>query len=341
MTLLQKAKPEMAYLKLGIYGEAGSGKTYTSTKIAIDLHKHIKSDKPIGFIDTETGSDFMIPIFKRAKIQLLVAKSRAFKDMIEIIDEAEKSCAVLIIDSITHIWNEMTEAYCKKHKIPRISLPHWQPVKQTWREYTRRFCNSKLHVIMAGRSADKWEDVVDEEEVKELRKVGTKMRCETEISYEPSLLVEMIQVNKSPQAGSGWIHKMWVIKDRWNEDSHLEGKSFDNPTLEAILPHVKLLNLGGKHRAIDESRSSEDMFEKNTNGAAIFRKIKILTEKVQNALYRAFPSPNKKEDKIGRLDLLKKAFDTDSWTDVCSLRHEDLEVGLAIIESEIKEEAKK
>ena len=72
----------------------------------------------------------------------------------------------------------------------------------------------------------------------------------------------------------------------------------------------------------------------------VLKEIKILTEKIQNALYRAFPSPNKKEDKIGRLDLLKKAFDTDSWTDVCSLRYEDLEVGFKILESEIKKEAK-
>ena len=62
MTLLKKAKPEMAYLKAGIYGEAGSGKTFTSTLIAIGLHGHIKSDKPVAFLDTVSISINLHPI---------------------------------------------------------------------------------------------------------------------------------------------------------------------------------------------------------------------------------------------------------------------------------------
>jgi len=347
MTLLQKAKPEMAYLKAGLYGEAGSGKTFTASQFAIGLHKYIKSKKAIGFLDTETGSDFVRPIFKNEKIEFITAKTRAFKDVLTVVDEAEKNCSILIIDSITHIWNEMTDSYCKMHKIARITLNHWQPIKRVWKDYTDRFINSALHIIMAGRSADKWDYVEDDEGVKELQKVGTKMRGETQIGYEPSLLIEMEQFRKSAKVGGGWINRAWVVKDRWNllnhksfDFKHFDGLKYKEDSFKAFLPHIEMLNLGGKHRAIDMDRTSEEMFEKNKDGAAVFKKIKILTEKVQNALYRAFPSPNKKEDKIGRLDLLKKAFDTDSWTDVCSLRHEDLEVGLAIIESEIKKEAK-
>ena len=155
------------------------------------------------------------------------------------------------------------------------------------------------------------------------------------------------QFRKSAKIGGGWVNRAWVVKDRWNllnhknfDFKHFDGLKYKEDSFKAFLPHIEMLNLGGKHRAIDMDRTSDDMFEKNTDGAAIFRKIKILNEKIQNALYRAFPSPNKKEDKIGRLDLLKKAFDTDSWTDVCSLRYEDMEVGFKIIESEITKEAK-
>jgi len=336
MTLLQKAKLEMAYFKGGIYGEAGSGKTHTSSKIAIGLRKHIKSKKPISFIDTETGSDFVLPMFKKEKIELLVAKSRAFADLLTVVDEAEKNSEIFIIDSITHFWTEMLDSYQKKHNISRITLRHWIPLKQMWREFTTRFVNSKLHIIMAGRSAYIWDDVEDEEGVKELKKTGTKMRAETEMGYEPSLLIEMETVRTSARTGANWIHRAWVIKDRFDV---IDGKYFDNPGFESFLPHIKSLNLGGKHRAIDQDRNSQEIFKDNNMGEAVFRKIKILTEKIQNALYRTFPS-SKAEDKIGRFDLLKKAFDTDSWTDVCSMRHEDLEVGLAIIESEIKKEAK-
>jgi len=304
MTLLQKAKPEMAYLKLGIYGEAGSGKTFTSSKVAIGLHEHIKADKPVAFADTETGSDFVMPIFKKAKIDLLVAKTRAFADLLTVVDEAEKNCSVLIVDSITHFWNELLDSYQKKHQISRITLRHWIPLKQTWREFTDRFVNSGIHIIMAGRSAYIWDDVEDEEGVKELKKTGTKMRAETEMGYEPSLLVEMETVRTSARAGANWIHRAWVIKDRFDV---IDGKHFDNPGFESFLPHIESLNLGGKHRAIDKDRDSRGIF---------------------------------KEDKIGRLDLLKKAFSTDSWNEISSMRNEDLEVGLKIIESEIRKEAK-
>lgn len=334
--LLQKAKPEMAFLKLGIYGEAGSGKTHTSSKVAIGLHKHIKAKKPISFIDTETGSDFVLPMFKNEKIELFVAKSRAFADLLTVVDEAEKSSEILIVDSITHFWNELLDSYQKKHDINRITLRHWIPLKQMWREFTARFINSKLHIIMAGRSAYIWDDVEDEEGVKELKKTGTKMRAETEMGYEPSLLVEMETVRTSARTGANWIHRAWVIKDRFDV---IDGKHFDNPGFESFLPHIKSLNLGGKHRAIDKDRDSQEIIKNDNMGEGKFRKIKIITEKVQNVVYRAFPGQASK-DKLGRLDLLKKGFDTDSWTAITSMRYEDLEVGLAIIESEIKKEAK-
>jgi len=334
--ILQPAKGEIAFLKMGLYGDAGSGKSFTSSLVAIGLHKLIKSDKAVGFLDTETGSSFVLHLFKEAKIKLLTAKTRAFADLLSILDEAEKTCSILIIDSITHFWNELLDAYQKKHKISRITLRHWIPLKQTWREFTDRYVNSNLHIIMCGRAGIIWDDVEDEEGIKELKKVGTKMKAEVETAFEPSLLVEMVKERVSNRPGKAWLHRAWIVKDRFDI---IDGEFYDEPTFENFLPHIEKLNLGGKHKALDVSRNSQNIIKNNNMGEGKFRKIKILTEKVQNALYRTFPGQTK-EDKIGRLDLLKKAFDTDSWTDVCSLRHEDLEVGLAIIESEIKKEAK-
>jgi hypothetical protein len=162
MNLLRKASPEMAYLKLGIYGEAGSGKTFTSSRVAIGLAAFIKSKKPVGFADTETGSDFVAPAFKAVGLGLIVAKTRAFADLLGIIDEAAGVCDILIIDSVTHFWNELIDAYLKKNEKKRLTLRDWQPLKQTWREFTDRFVNSKLHIILCGRSADKWEEVEEE-----------------------------------------------------------------------------------------------------------------------------------------------------------------------------------
>ena len=344
MTLLKKAKSEMAFLKMGIYGEAGSGKSFTSTQVAIGLHKHIKSDKSIAFLDTETGSDFVIPIFKSAKIELVTAKTRAFKDMLDVVDEAEKNCGILIIDSITHVWNEMTESYCRQNNLKRITLNHWQPVKQTWREFTKKYINSSLHIIMAGRSADKWEHVEDEEGAKELQKVGTKMRSETEIGYEPSLLVEMEQDRKLSRIGGGWINRAWVIKDRFNLLSHkhfdfkpFEGAEYRDDAFKAFLPHIEMLNLGGKHRAIDVDRSSDDMFEKNTAGATKYRAHKALLEEIKNEIHLLHPGQDAKS-KTARIELSKEVFGTSAWSNIEAMRIDDLDNGLKAIRKRTKKE---
>jgi len=202
MSIFKTGELEMAFLKMGMYGGAGSGKTFTASDIAIGLHAFAKAKKPIYFLDTETGSDFVLDKFKDAKIKLLVAKSRAFKDLVAGVDEAEKKGSIIIIDSITHFWNELMDAYQKKHNLSRITLRHWIPLKQTWREFTEKFVNSKLHIIMCGRVGDVWEDVEDEEGVLETKRTGTKMKAEVETAFEPSLLVELVKHRKSSRAGA-------------------------------------------------------------------------------------------------------------------------------------------
>ena len=316
MSLLQPAKPEMAYLKLGIYGEAGSGKSYTSSLIAIGLAKMLRSTKPVGFVDTETGSDFLIPMFEREGVGMVRTKTRAFADLLTIVDEAQGACDVLIIDSITHFWNELQEAWCKKMNAKRVSLKGWQELKPTWREFTSRFISSPLHIIVCGRSADKWEEEIDPTDgAKELKKVGTKMRAETEMAYEPSLLVEMEAVQINPRIGGKLVHRAYVRKDRFDV---INGQQFDNPVLDAFMPHIALLNLGGEHKAIEPGRNSTDMFDRTDIGEMKSVKRDIALEKITSLMLDLYPSQSE-ADKTGKRTLLKEIFGTTSWTEISRL----------------------
>ena len=326
--LLAKAKPEMAYAKFGLYGEAGSGKTFTGSKIAIGLHNLTKATKPVAFLDTETGSDFVIPLFKKEKVDLTTAKSRAFADLLTVLDEAEKSCSILIIDSITHFWNELIDSYQKKHNLNRITLRHWMPLKAMWREFTDRYVNSKLHVIMCGRAGYIWDDVEDEEGVKELKKVGTKMKAEVETGYEPSLLIEMVKVRLSAQAGSGWSHRAWVIKDRFDI---IDGQAFDNPGFESFLPHVQLLNLGGKHKALEPDRDSQELFTNDNLGERKYKKREQFLEKIKNEIILLYPGQDA-NSKTSKIELMKKVFGTHSWNEITDFNNDLLQVGLDEIE---------
>jgi hypothetical protein len=338
MELLQLAKPENAFLKMGIYGEAGSGKSFTSALVAIGLYNYIKTKKPIGWADTETGSDFLIPQFQKNKISLVVAKTRAFVDLLGIVDEAQKTCSILIIDSITHFWNDLVDSYLKKNSLTRISLPHWQILKKTWREFTSRYINSKIHIILAGRSADKWEEVEEEDGAKELRKVGTKMRAEVEISYEPSLLVEMELRQLSPHAGGTVVHRAYVQKDRFDA---INGMHFDNPGFDAFLPHVQLLNLGGEHKAVEQGRDSQGVFEDNNIGERKFIKREILIEKIENEIKKLHPGQTG-DEKTARIALFEEIFGTNSWTEISRLLpQEKLQAGLAILKGKNLPESEK
>lgn len=334
MSILQPAKPESAYLKLGIYGEAGTGKTFTASNVAIGLYSYIKAKNPVAFADTETGSDFVKNRFDAAKIKLLTAKTRAFKDLLGIVDEAEKDCSLLIVDSITHYWNELIDSYLKKNNLSRLTLRDWQPLKKTWREFTDRFVNSKLHMIVCGRSADKWDEVTDETGAKELRKIGTKMRTETEMAYEPSLLVEMELVQASNRPSGQFIHRAWVKKDRFDV---INGQSFDDPGFEAILPHLALLNLGGEHRAIEVGRDSQAIFENDNIGEKRYIKREILLEKIGNEIKVLYPGQTE-SDKIARIKLMEKIFKTNSWTEITHMRNEELADGLEKIKAPVTPE---
>lgn len=325
MSLFKEAKNESAYLKVGIYGGNGAGKSRTAAEIAIGLHKYMKADKPVYYKDSETGSDYLIPLFKKHNVPLCVSKSRSFSDLLLALDEAEENAFLLITDSITHYWDNLVESYKKKHDLTRLTIQHWGEIKPIWWDFSKRYVTSNLHIIVCGRAGDVWQDVEDEEGFKELKKVGTKMRVEKELGYEPSLLIEMEKHRQSAKVGAGWTHRAWVVKDRFDV---IDSQHFDNPTFESFLPHIELLNLGGEHRAVDEGGDTQELFSNSHNGYN--RKVEkdITLEKIQEELKIAYPS-RKDEDVKGRSDLMFQVFGTRSWTEIEKRKAQvELEQGL-------------
>jgi hypothetical protein len=340
MSILEEAKPEAAFAKFGIYGEAGSGKTYTASLIAIGLHKFIHAEKPIAFAATEPGVDYVLHLFKEAGIKLVTKKSRVFSDLLTIHDDAEKECSILIIDSITHYWVELQEAYMKKNGMTKINwMKHSAPIKAIWRDFSDRYINGKLHVIMCGRSTVIFEDVIDPEDgSKETKKTGTKMKTENEMGYEPSLLVEMSAVQLSPQFGSKLVRRAFIKKDRF---SVMDGKLYDNPTFETFMPHVGQLNIGGEHRALELDRADSTTYIKSEeSGEKRALNKEILCEEIQNEVRKLYPGQTE-GDKLKRIALLEEVFNTNSWTKISTLTKNDvLADGLNVIRAKVYDASK-
>jgi hypothetical protein len=333
MSVFHESKPQMAFLKMAVYGEAGSGKTFTASLIAVGLHKLIKSDKPVFFFDTETGSDFVRDAIETATgKRLMVAKTRAFADLRDGLKEIPDG-AIVIIDSVTHYWTELVEAYKKKHNMTRVPLQGWGEIKPMWSEFTTPYVGSKLHIILCGRSADVWGEEIDETGAKELKKVGTKMRTEGQLAYEPSLLVEMELYQEMARIGAPLQHRAFVKKDRFNI---MNGVQIVNPGFEDFLPHIEKLNLGGEHVALETGGASAALFADNNLGEKRYIRREILTEKIGNGIKLLIPG--KRDDDVkARLELMQSTFNTNSWTEIEKLVPLDrLELGLAVIEDRIR-----
>ena len=325
-TLFQKSTNTQAYLKAGIMGFAGSGKTYTATTLGIGLinlmreRKLPHGDAPAMFIDTETGSDWVAPRFDAAGIELFVAKTRAFTDLLTAVDEAESMGSVLVIDSITHFWRELQDTYLARKNKTFIEFQDWAWLKQQWGVFTDRFVNSNCHIVLCGRAGYEYDFFERDDGKRELQKTGVKMKAEGETGYEPSLLV-MMEIQQSMETGKVWRTGA-VLKDR---STLLDGKTFNNPTFEDFLPHVEFLNLGAEQFGVDTDRKSESLFAEDGTPKWQHEKLQrdIWAEEIEQLLRKHFPSQSA-GDKQSRMDLLEKYAGTRSWTRVTRMRSESL-----------------
>lgn len=331
MSMLKPATNKVAFAKVGIYGTAGTGKTRTATEIAIGLHKAIGSKKPIAAFDTEPAFSFVLPLFQAAGIELLVAdESRALVDLMKFMNEAEKVCDIVIIDSITHVWRDAQESFLarlnetrkKFNRKPLASLEfqHWRPIKAAWADFTDRFLSSRMHVIVCGRAGTiyEYQDKDDGSGKKELISVGSRMATEKELGYEPSLLIEMVIDRQDGRT----INTAVIQKDRADK---LNGQEIPMPNYARLKAHFQALNIGGEHFGSMEQRDSRAMFpEADENGwdAEKQRRI-VLSEEIQGLMLKHHPSQSV-EDKKAKGDLLEMFADTRSWTKIEDMHSDKL-----------------
>jgi hypothetical protein len=328
----------MAYFKAGFLGFPGSGKTYTATQLAIGICKETKATS-ICYVDTETGSDFLIPLIHNAGLEAYQVKSRSFNDLLQSIKECEENkIGVLIVDSITHIWRDLTESYDRKlNRRGRLQFQDWAVIKKEWAQYTDAFINAKIHIIVCGRAGYEYDYDFNEDGTKDLIKTDIKMKVESEFGFEPSLVVMMERTSENkenvkehlgktdrkskeakqthkPEAGSKWIHRAYVLKDRTDT---INGQVFDYPKFTDFLPHFRALNIGGEHLGVDTSRVSDDRFD--IEGRPKWQKDKtqktIALEEIQGCMLKLWPSSGA-DDKKAKGDFVEAVFDTRSWTKV-------------------------
>lgn len=320
------------YFKAAIEGFAGSGKTYTAAQIAIGLHKRIGSKKPVVIFDTERASKFLKPLFAEAGIEVLVREAKSLADLKTTMDRMRGGISdVLLIDSISHVWEGVLAAYAEKKNRTRLEFQDWGIIKPTWkREFSDPFVNDPYHAIFTGRAGYEYGNEKNEETGKrEVFKSGIKMKVEGETAYEPDMLVLMERFEEM----LGDDKKVWreatIIKDR---STLLDGQTFKNPNYEHFAPAIEALleNPVPADAFVAPEGDTALLFKTEEDTIKWRREKDKAMEELDGLLNRICPASTGK-DRTLRLEILDSVFNTHSWTAVGEMKIEELRAGYRAI----------
>lgn len=233
----QKAKSEQAFFKAGLYGKAGTGKTLTSLLWAEGLA--LREKKRIAYIDTERGTEFYAINIAERKVHPAAFDfdrliTRSIMETVEAIESIDpKEYGVVVIDSITHLWEAARAAYTGKLTSQGgIPINAWGGVKKPYKRLMSLFLDGNFHGIICGREGV----VMEEDEDGETKVTGTKMKSEGETPHEPHILGRM---RPDRDEAGGYIVKVFFEKDR---SGILSGRTLEWPNYKTIEPVIAYLS---------------------------------------------------------------------------------------------------
>ncbi len=292
------------YLKVGIDGKAGDGKTQTLAELAIGIWRRVQSTKPVVILDTENARRFLVPLFDAAKVPVVVRPVRSLVEWVDAVHRAVDGAAdVVITDSLTHLWEDTMAAFCQARGVDGVEGPAaWLALKEVWhREWAALFRDAPVHLLFAARSADNYVDVLGKDGHFESAKVGTKMRGEAEVAFEPSLLVHLRR--------DGGVVFAEVEKDRTDT---LHGQTVALPLggIFGVFAGVVDATLAGAVAPVAiEQRSSVSLF---ADGGGARSRCRGLVGDVRGLLDRTWPSASA-ADRQTRANAMHEAFGHSSW----------------------------
>lgn len=259
MGFKEKAKMEQTYIKMSLYGRPGSGKTFTALLFAEGLAK--REQKRIAYIDTEHGTDFYAKAIPRKihpeAFEFYPEHTRSLYTCLDLIKNFNiNEFGVLVVDSISHLWEAAKLAYEHKNgkmtKKEGVPIWAWGTIKKPYKEFVSILMNLQCHVIICGR------ENLDMEET-EGQKIlfAPKMNAEKDTPHETPFLINMKHLrfpNPVTNVEKGDIVAFWE-KDR---SGLYEGKSIQFPSYLTIQPIVDILTTGGHPRIKTQQEIQEE-----------------------------------------------------------------------------------
>ncbi len=185
----EKASKSKTKLRLALFGVSGGGKSYSALRIATGLSNGGK----IAVVDTERGSVSLYA--DKFNFDVLDLDNKSIDSYVEAIKLAEKSgYEVLIIDSLTHAWQELLDEVDKiaRAKYKGNSWAAWNEGTPKYKKLIDSILNFNGHIIATMRSKTEWSVESDGGRNKPVR-VGLSPEQRQGIEFEFSMLLEINQ----------------------------------------------------------------------------------------------------------------------------------------------------
>lgn len=192
----KKATKKQAKLRLALFGVSGSGKTYSALRLAKGLGGNI------AVIDTENHT--ACKYSDRFDFDVCECEKASINNIVNLLNEAS-DYDVLIIDSLTHAWDELLDEVNRiaKTKFGGNSWSAWSEGTPKQRAFIKALLDFKGHLIVTMRSETTWE-VQDNDKGKKVPvRIGTAPKQGKSIEYEFDMLINLSQ-----------DHTAHILKDR-------------------------------------------------------------------------------------------------------------------------------
>lgn len=215
MSGFKKAKKQKELLRMGLFGPSGAGKTYTSLRVMRGL---VGKTGRIAVIDSEhRSSNKYADRFEFDVMHLKKGKRGVNEYLAAITEAAAEGYDGLVIDSLTHAWQELLEEVDRlgKTKYRGNKWSAWSDATPKQKVLVETILTFPGHVIATMRSKTEWtQEKTDKGKTKPVR-VGLAPEQGKGIEYEFDLLMEM----DTEHGGN-------VTKDR---TGHLQDRYIEKP----------------------------------------------------------------------------------------------------------------
>ena len=176
------AKKEQIFVKALIGGPSGSGKSYSALRVATGIAGREGEGTKIGYIGTEGMRD---KLYANEFDYDLISLEEYSPDYYEAAIDAflEAGYKVIIVDSMTHLWNWVQDQVQLTTKGDN-TFQAWGKYKKENKKIIEKILLAPAHIIVTGRGKDEYVLEANSRGKMAPRKVGVGVQQDKDIEYE-------------------------------------------------------------------------------------------------------------------------------------------------------------